>query len=198
MLDIKISSRCMKSLRRDDANGVEPCHGYCSESMMLTRQCLCQRWVHVEYFGYYDISADKWKQFFTDKLKDMECEYFGTQFIFTRGKNEPPAWNFFILLDSINSRCEEVIRSVLCKSSLEDVQRLGDPDIVEFDDAFGELFHCPLICCHEELFSLVKPFLDGKVVSIASNEDLLRSVLEHQKAAADCYYSFFSSSEDGG
>lgn len=168
--------------------GCEPERDYCYVRAGRSGQCLCQTWVIIHYVGEYMIAAEDWQPFFVKTLEGVKCEYFGRETIVPVGLGHPPGWFFFIRLDDVTSR-SEVRRRFDCKSALEEVQKLGDPGIVELDDNFGCFFRSLTTCCIRDFFHMVNP----KIASFGSNLDLLHKLLEREKKAFECFETLIES-----
>lgn len=142
-------------------------HEYCSARTRICNECLCQRWIRVDYIGNMTLDRDTWEQFFAVKLKEFKCEYFGYERV--DHVNGGPGWIFFIYLHNHLSRAE-------IAGCFDPADFLVDTQIPKYS-----------ACCYSQFMRLMFPFSNEDAYSFASNEAWLKTVLKNE---IDSCYSY--------
>lgn len=162
------------SLRNNKCVEHDRYHKRCFKRTLELGECICQRWVRVDYTGDIIVFGGDWERFFAEKLRGLECEFLGY-------KPFGDGWMFFIHLREPRFR-DDVVGRFLCKDYSDDVKNLASEDYDDCCDHLDNDLHASFNCCRKQFLDLVDPFLnDNDIISFASDGDFLRDKLDAEK-----------------
>lgn len=145
-------------------------------SLCTDRACLCRRWVNVDYYGDRLISGREWNDFFVKKLRGIECEFIGCNYI-----DDKSMWHLFIYLRDLTTSREEVAARFQSKDVATELQRLGESKVLTNDvSADGSRLKVFMHCCHDQFLRLAGPFSSKRDAFFASDERFFRRILESE------------------
>lgn len=187
--------QCPCVSKRQEGVSLDADSAYCVVRKALRGECVCQRWVHVEYYGDVVITPATWEQLFKKMLRGIDCEFFGYERLDDQSdykRRYPPCWYFMIYLKSPSSR-REVMRRFKSRDFRKVLPSLGDstlfgPDGSDDDDESDNNLYPGYNCCSDQFFLSADRFLDEDTeVSFASNEEFLTGILRQE---FDAFYSW--------
>lgn len=180
-------SSCFTALGERNSSCVGFEHKYCLKRTELCGECLCQRWVRVDYNGKLVIAPHEWKRFIAEKLQGIKCEFFGYEVL--DGGGLKPKWIFFIYLCKPASR-EDVFHLFSSVDFSADVQRLGQSLL--HDCADDDLYPSFLSCCYDQFFELTVSCSHENTCSFASDGIFLTALLTNELESCDSFYTLLN------
>lgn len=160
---------CAVATGKQDCKCVLFKHDYCFQRTEVRGECICQRWLRVDYRGTIALTLEEWKDLFTRRLQSIECDYFGYELTesVVSSAGVVPKWIFFIYLHEPILR-DEVISRLRCE---DDSENVGDGLFAHYD------------CCSVYFLVWTIPFGRGNVrahSSFASNVAFLANLVNDE------------------
>lgn len=132
-------------------------HCFCIRNLLRRQECICERWIVIQYVGHIYFSQEQWREFFNIVLDNISVEYLGYYVpSITVDGATVYKWNFYFLLD--NSIDVDTLMNIVGdkKICLDKVQTSGDDDmIVVYKEMSLWFTHCSF-----QFFSDLNPCMD--------------------------------------
>lgn len=164
-------------------------HAYCHGRAELARECVCQRWMTVEYYGDVVVSPEAWRRCLAEMLGGIDCEVMGCEVVDedpTTSKSHAPVWHFMIYR-RIPSDGREVMHRLGAVDFAEEVPKLGDwksgcdgCDRCEGSHGLHNSVRIHWRCCSHGLVSFASTYLAEGAVTFSTSEGPVTSILRNE------------------